>query len=290
MEYAIAYLIATSTGLFFGLHDFTIRIASYGYQRSSNIVLLSLLAGFPVMLAFTLTVGFKIGGLNIMLLYALAGVVNFPLGRTSMYKSISRVGAGLASLLLSTSIVYNMFIGVLMGENLGAFQIIGSLLILASVAIAVSSNSGYNRLDPTGIIMGLIAGLLIALSIAIARLANIMGGDPVSGAFIAYTSGLLVEALITILRGNISYSLRETHKRYLGSVFIAGVLAALGQIARYIALATLGVSIVTPLQNIRPVIASIVSGTFSKYTGESLAIKLLISGILAFTGGILIYL
>ncbi|MEM1776500.1 MAG: hypothetical protein QXE99_00215 [Acidilobaceae archaeon] len=108
MEYAIAYLIATSTGLFFGLHDFTKRIASYGYQRSSNIVFLSLLAGFPVMLAFTLTVGFKIGGLNIMLLYALAGVVNFPLGRASMYKSISRVGAGLASLLLSTSIVYNI--------------------------------------------------------------------------------------------------------------------------------------------------------------------------------------
>jgi len=281
------FAFASSTGLLFGLHDVCVRLARL--RSASSGVLLSLLAGYPLILALAaLLGGFEAVSLKALAFYVAAGVLNFSIGRVAMYISISRLGAGVASILISTSVVYNLVLGVALGEDVGLGRALGSILILAAVAVA-SWGRGYgSTLDFVGVAGGLLAGLSIALSILLGRLGNIESGNPIAGVFIAYTSGLLAELTLVGLRNGLEAG---RLKGDLGApIVLAGLLASAGQAARYLALMYVGVTVVTPLQNTRPIVATLAASTLSRRTGEQFNLKALASAILAAAGSALIFL
>lgn len=287
MDFPSAYAIALSAGVFFGLHDAMIRVG--GSERGAGFTtLLSLASGYPVILLFAAVLGgFSLVSFKAFIFYVLAGVLNFSVGRVSVYVAINRVGAGIASILVATSIVHGVILGVVMGEPLSRFHVIGSMLILLSVVLASSRNSGGGSLDFMGIAAGLLGGFSIAASIALGRIGNLESGNPIAGVFIAYTSGLLSEVVIEGFRGHVS--LEGLNRRYFLSISAAGMLAAMGQVARYVALMYLGPQIVTPAQNVRPIVSSVGSSTLSKYTGEHLSLKVILSAFLALVGAAVIY-
>ena len=129
----LAIPAAVSTGLFFGLHDVTVRVS--GLRDAGSGVLVSLIAGYPVILILAFALGgFELVGLKAFTFYVLAGVVNFPAGRASMYRAIGSIGAGATSVLVSTSVIYNLLVGLALGEPVGFKRVVGSLLLLLAVA------------------------------------------------------------------------------------------------------------------------------------------------------------
>jgi drug/metabolite transporter (DMT)-like permease len=281
----LAILAAVSTGLLFGLHDVTVRIS--GLKDAGSGVLVSLIAGYPVILILAFALGgFELVGLKAFIFYVLAGVINFPVGRASMYRAIGSIGAGATSVLVSTSVIYNLFIGLALGEPIGLPRIAGSLLLLLAVALLVQGG-GLGRLDLMGVFFGLLGGLSMAIAITLGRLGNLESGNPIAGVLIAYTSGLLVEVLLA-LRGNSGVEVRALGRGQLTYIALAGLLAALGQAARYVALMGVGVSIVTPLQNTRPVVATVTASLLSRRTGEGFKLSTLTSSMLTLIGSILV--
>ncbi len=280
----LAILAAVSTGLLFGLHDVTVRVS--GLRDAGSGVLVSLIAGYPVILILAFALGgFELVGLKAFTFYVLAGVVNFPVGRASMYRAIGSIGAGATSVLVSTSVIYNLLAGLALGEPVGFKRVVGSLLLLLAVALLVQGG-GLGRLDLSGVFFGLLAGLSMAIAITLGRLGNLESGNPIAGVLIAYTSGLLVEVLLALRSGGIGVG--ALGRGQLTYIALAGLLAALGQAARYVALMGVGVSVVTPLQNTRPVVATVTASLLSRRTGEVFKLSTLTSSLLTLIGSVLV--
>ena len=273
----VLYAVGTSVGVFFGMHDVVIR-GSRSNMDSRHMLLASLVSGYPVVFLFSLVFwGFSAISIESIILYIIAGLVNFNVGRASLYVAIRTIGASGASIMLTLSIVIGIALGMGVGERVSPTQALGALLILIA-AIMVAWRGEIKR-DPRGIVAGLIASFGLALAIFLSRLGNINGGDPFAGALIAYTSSIAFEMFL--LRNT---EIRSIFSRNNTAVYLAGVLASMGQVARYVALVQLGASIVTPLQNIRPVVATTLTRVFYSRTAENPGLRGYVAAVIAFTG------
>ena len=276
----VLYAVGTSVGVFFGMHDVVIR-GSRSNMDSRHMLLASLLSGYPVVFLFSLVFwGFSAISIESIILYIIAGLVNFNVGRASLYVAIRSIGASGASIMLTLSIVIGIALGLGVGERISPTQALGAVLILIA-AIMVAWRGEIKR-DPRGIAAGLVASFGLALAIFLSRLGNINGGDPFAGALIAYTSSIAFEAFL--LRNT---EIRSVFSKNNAAVYLAGVLASLGQVARYVALVQLGASIVTPLQNIRPVVATTLTRVFYSRTAENPGLRGYAAALIAFTGVLL---
>ncbi|HWQ17991.1 MAG TPA: DMT family transporter [Sulfolobales archaeon] len=276
----VLYAVGTSVGVFFGMHDVVIR-GSRSNMDSRHMLLASLLSGYPVVFLFSLVFwGFSAISIESIILYIIAGLVNFNVGRASLYVAIRSIGASGASIMLTLSIVIGIALGLGVGERISPTQALGAVLILIA-AIMVAWRGEIKR-DPRGIAAGLVASFGLALAIFLSRLGNINGGDPFAGALIAYTSSIAFEAFL--LRNT---EIRSVFSKNNAAVYLAGVLASLGQVARYVALVQLGASIVTPLQNIRPVVATTLTRVFYSRTAENPGLRGYTAALIAFTGVLL---
>ncbi len=280
MDNIIFYLIGLSVGILFGAHDVVIR-GSRSRLDTHAMTVLSLASGYPLVLCFSLIFwGFKPISLQSILLYIVAGFMNFSVGRSSLYIAIRSVGASGASILLTLSIVIGAFLGILAGEEITLWRGLGSVLIFVS-ALLIAWGGEFRR-NPRGILAGLIASAGLALAIFTSRLGNIYGGDPFAGVLIAYSVGLIAE--IGFSRGsNVVWILDKGSL----TIAVAGILASIGQIARYYALVGLGASVVTPLQNIRPVVATLLTRVFSRRTMEDPGVRGYSAAVIALAGVVL---
>jgi drug/metabolite transporter (DMT)-like permease len=274
------YLVGVSVGILFGAHDVVIR-GSRSRLDTHAMTMLSLASGYPLVLCFSLIFwGFKPISLQSILLYIVAGFMNFSIGRSFLYTAIRSVGAGGASILLTLSIVIGASLGFLVGEEITLWRGLGSALIFVS-ALLIAWGREFRR-SLRGILAGLIASAGLALAIFTSRLGNIYGGDPFAGVLIAYSVGLIAE--MGFSRG--SKHVWSLDKESL-MVAVAGILASIGQIARYYALVGLGASVVTPLQNIRPVVATSLTRVFSKRTMEDPGMRGYSAAAIALAGVVL---
>lgn len=278
-------LLGASVGVLFAAHDVAIRGSGSSREDVHIVTFQTLASGYPIVLLFSIAFwGFKPISPQSIVYYIIAGVANFSLGRSSLYIAIRSIGASGASVLLTMSIVIGILLGALVGEEITPSQLAGSALIFVS-SIIVAWGRGFRR-DPKGVLSGLIASSGLALAIFFSRVGNTSGGDPFAGVLIAYSVGLASELLLS--------GSRIDHRRiaYRGdkAVTVAGILASLGQTARYYALTQLGASVVTPLQNIRPVVATILTRALSKRTMENPGYRDYIAAVIAFAGVIMISL
>jgi len=277
LEGPVLFAIGASVGILFGAHDVVVR-GSRSRMGAHAMTTLSLASGYPLVLGFSLAFwGFKPVSAESIILYILAGVMNFSVGRSSLYIAIRNVGASGASILLTLSIVLGAALGIVAGEVITATQAVGSFMIFVSALLVAWG--GEFRGDVRGVVSGLIASAGLALAIFFSRLGNIYGGDPFAGVLIAYSSGLAIE--LSMSRG-VWRSFFFDRGAYM--VILAGMLSALGQVARYYALVGLGVGVVTPLQNIRPVVATSLTRLFSKSTMEDPGLRGYIASVVAFSG------
>ncbi len=244
-----AYLaMAVTVGIAFGIHDAVAKLRMEGVDPSS-LSLATLIAGLPLLGVGLLATGWmRLTPLS-GVLFVLAGIVNFALGRTTMYAATSELSASGASVMTATSAVFSVLIGLVMEERVTWNIVVGVGLIVVAVYLI----SGWSAREATarGVGLGLLTGLAIASSVAIIKLGDDTGGSPGLGVIIAYLSGTL--ALSPKMRKAASI-LRERP----APIAVMGIAAAFGQLMRYVALTSLGVDVVTPLQNLRPIVTTLI--------------------------------
>ncbi|MGC8621237.1 MAG: EamA family transporter [Caldisphaera sp.] len=253
ISYPLAVLLALGSGIGFAINDAVTKLKIKG-NSSMSLTFVSLIFGLPIILiSLLIPLGKLTMTLNSLIFYLLAGIVNFTIGRSSLYASISRLSSSGGSILSSTSALFGFLMGwILLDEKVTVIMAIGVILIMISVYIA--SGGFKNNLSLTGIIFGLITGLSIAIAVVLIKLGDQDGGQPVLGTLIAYLSGIAF-SYIGFKRNPIKVI---ELKRLAFPLAIMGTAAAAGQIMRYIALLTAEASVVAPLQNIRPVVATFI--------------------------------
>lgn len=245
----VALVLALYVGLALASHDALAKTRRPSLPPEA-ITMGSLVWGFPLITLVALLAGASMPRLETATYYALAGVLNFAVGRSLLYIAIERLGSSGGSVMSSTSAVFGVVASwALAGEDVRAQVALGALLIFVAAYLA---SGGLERLDLVGLAAGLGNGLGIASGVVLARLGNLAGGDPVVGVAIAYIVGALAAGMASLKHS------KESVARSITSPVVAvlGLLAASGQVARYQALARLGASIVAPLQNTRPLLAT----------------------------------
>ncbi len=247
-----ALAVAISVGIAFGIHDSVAK----KYMEDANPGALSaatLATGIPVLLAISpLSGGLRAPPLAALAFIA-AGVLNFAIGRTLMYVATGLLTANGASVMTSTSAAFSTIMAFLLGEPVTGSEAMGIVMIITSVYL-ISEWRG--RASLRGIGTGLLVGLAIAGSVAIIKVGEDLGGSPAAGFLIAYAAGLTALAD----RWKEARLLIRSRK---GPVISMGVAAAAGQAMRYVALTSLPVDVVTPLQNLRPLVAAAVLSSAS---------------------------
>ncbi|AFZ70369.1 EamA-like transporter family [Caldisphaera lagunensis DSM 15908] len=253
ISYGLAVALALGSGIGFAINDAIAKLKVKG-NNSMSLTFISLLFGLPIiMISLLFPVGRFTMTLKAFIVYIFAGLVNFTIGRTSLYASISRLSSSGGSILSSTSALFGFIMGwLILNEHVTYIMAIGVILIMISVYIA--SGGFKSEISLSGILFGLITGLSIAIAVILIKIGDQSGGQPVLGTLIAYLSGLSF-SFIGFKRNPIS---KKEIKDLLIPLLLMSNSAAAGQVMRYIALLTAEASVVAPLQNIRPVVATFI--------------------------------
>ena len=271
---AIYLVMAVFVGVAFGVHDAVAKLFMEGSDPSS-LSLATLLTGLPLLFAMlNIAGGVRLTALS-ALFYVIAGMVNFALGRTAMYAATAELTASGASVMTATSAAFSVAIAVVMGERATWNIVIGVVAIV--VAAYLVSGWSARGVSIRGVMLGLLTGLAIAASVAIIKLGDQAGGSPGLGVIIAYVSGIL--ALSPRIRKAAS-----TIRTSPAPVAVMGLAAAAGQLMRYVALTLLGVDVVTPLQNLRPVVATLLLFASGATAGKRPRLRHWAAAALAFLG------
>lgn len=117
-----------------------------------------------LLMVFGLIHGFSLPHIQDLAWPALVSVACFGIGHIFYAKTLQRVEASAFSVLFATQAIWTMLLGiVLLHESLSALQIIGSVLIFASVGMLAKSFTSMLR--DRGTLLGLLTGLLFGVAV-----------------------------------------------------------------------------------------------------------------------------
>jgi drug/metabolite transporter (DMT)-like permease len=218
--------------------------------------------GVPILfVAAVLVAGIGVFGsfsLVSILWLAAAGIVHFVMGRYCNYRGAKAIGANLVGPLQDLSIFYSMIMAVaLLGEKLSILKLIGFGLVMLGPGVALRSgkrkapprkSSAFTPVYAEGYVFAFLSGLCYGTSPILVRqgLTHREIGVSIAASCISYVGASLVIGLVLIAVGG-GRELRRLQPANAGWFTAAGVLVALSQMTRYMALAVAPVTVVAPI-------------------------------------------
>ena len=187
------------------------------------------------------------------LYFVAVGLIHYYAARYLGYLSISRVGANIGSMLMHSSAFFAPLLAVLvLGESMPLNVVVEVFLI--TLGIVLTSCAGWSW-SPSGILIGLSSGFLMAVSSILVKLAYKEVYTPASGVAIASSVGLVLAVATkkVLLREYIG--LRNIPKEY----WTVSFTATSGQLARFAAIGLAPVSLIVPLTHLVPVFTAILA-------------------------------
>jgi drug/metabolite transporter (DMT)-like permease len=139
----VAVLIALSAAFCWGASAILVRTGLRYISSTATGTLISLVVG--MVFSWTLVLILQPGevldvSLETVLLFALVGILNFPMGRFFNYMSMSRLGVARSTPILASSPFFAMMIAVVFtGESIGPVTIIGAALILSGLYVTITA-------------------------------------------------------------------------------------------------------------------------------------------------------
>jgi drug/metabolite transporter (DMT)-like permease len=254
---------------------------------------MSLLVGVPI--AFVASAAtLQILDLTTITLFAAAmfivgGMFHFGLGRTLSYTSIKHIGANPTSALLTTQALYSLLLAVLLlGENLNAGIIAGTLLIIFGILFMegrVSAARRGGRLN-FGYATALLAGLIFGISPIVIKAGLTSFHFYAAATLVSFTSALLIYTL-WMTPPRFVRSLKATPRSSLLPYVVMGVFGITAQLFRYASLTYAPVVVVAPLLATHPIFTMILTSRISKET-EVFTTRTVLSIFVAAVGAILV--
>lgn len=233
--------------LLFSLQHVLVRVGSERSETLNGIyasLLVSTLMFSPSILNPTLE--------PIFLFYmSLAGVLQFFFARICLYYAITRIGANLSAPLSSTRILFATIIGLLVGEFLTFWIILGSLLVFAGIFLL---SKVKREPDWVGISLAILTGLFACLSSYLIKFGNAVEYNPLFAVFLGFA---ISTALLTpFMTGK---SLKNTKPFVIG-----GFLGGLAHMIRYVVLKDTPVTVVEPITSSHPLFTLLITAIFLK--------------------------
>lgn len=238
-----------------------------------------------LLMVFAVAAGFKLPGIEKVALPAIVSIVAFGLGHIVYAKTLQIVEASAFSVLFATQAIWIMLLGILLfNESLTVIQIMGALIIFASVGLLVK-NIKVLKLDK-GTALGLATGVLFGIAIT-------------SWSYVGrHTDGISWAAISFIGTALVAYLARPQsikHMKYLfsskviTSLLVLTVLYAIGSLAMLFAYKEGTFSIVTPLRQSSIIITTLLALLF--ITSERVRVqRKLVAAALCFIGVVMIVL
>jgi drug/metabolite transporter (DMT)-like permease len=195
--------------------------------------------------------------------FALAGLVHFFVGWTTLNLSQARIGAARSSPLLSTTPLFGLFFAAVLTSDLPAWAALAGIALTIVGAYLISDPGGGQRarLRDSGFALATAAAWALSPIFTVEGLEEL--DSPLLGvavgmltATVAY--GVLLGASGTAMRGAVG------DREAISLKLVAGVVVALGTWARWVSLEDAAVAVVLALQLISVpvvlVLAPIISG------------------------------
>jgi len=266
----IGSLYAILSAIFFALNGIATRRAVLKVSNASIGILISV----PVALPFLLLILAVTGQLDRIVRFSwqsyvwlsAAGILHFVVGRSLMYDCVKLAGANVAGLLRRIDILVSVVIGVyLLHEPFSWELAIGVLLIMIGITLAGlntqmfrSSGSQNLKIPVKAIVLGFGCGLAWGITPIFIKLGLKDAGSPVAGTFISFLAATLVLSIFWLNQRE-RISAARMSGRAVVMFILAGMLAFIATLTRYIALSLAPASVVVPLVSISPIFLLILS-------------------------------
>ncbi len=244
MAYSLLGIFAAFlSALLFGLNSVVARIVGHKYSESVMLPA-SLLIGTVISVAFPIVSSPSVCP-KCAAAYAFSGVANFAVARFFFFKAVRRVGASVASLVISGNVIVTALLSaVLLGETPTSKALVGLLFFLAGVAIANNSDRGKN-VDLVGLVSAFLAMFFVSMVNISIRYANLGQASPFTGVFISYMSAILAIAIArsrdTIYAARLLVSTRSP------LLVLLGIIPLAAQSFRFVALDYIPAFVAAPI-------------------------------------------
>ena len=251
-------LLALLAAFFFALHAVFVRRAVLEVEDSSIGILISVPLSLPILVpivAFSdqLPDVIRFPWQSYLWLSA-AGIFFFVVGRTLIYRCSQLLGANISSILIRTSVLISVIIGIVfLKEPLNWRIAAGVLLITMGLMLTGTSSQMFRGADGSlskipamALLLGLGCGLSIGISFVFVRLGLRDAGAPMAGVLVAYIAATIVLGFFLFSRRK-RRLLFQLPGRVAGLFFFTGILSLAANIARFAALNLSPASIVAPL-------------------------------------------
>ncbi len=276
-------LAAFGAGVLFGSSDALVRLASKRLSPLENL-LLSLLVGTPFLWLAACLVGCPHPGHMILMVYAVAGLLNFVAGRLFFYYAIASLGASTAAVATSPNIALAALLAwPLLGERLTAEKLVGVALSTLAAVIASAKPSGkplHGLETVKGLLAAIGALLSFTFSTLLVRYAGAASGAPLVGTAVSYTAALPVALLLAVKHGNKSL-LRGSLSREHAYMILAALTVATAQLLRYLSLSLIPVAEAVVLIGLYPLHTTIFARAFGARASEKPGARHLFASITA---------
>lgn len=188
--------------------------------------------------------GFNLAGISAVALPALVSIILFGLGHIVYAKTLQHVEASAFSVLFATQAIWTMLLGfILLHESLTALQLLGSLLIFASVGVLAHKLSRVFR--ERGTMLGLLTGLMFGIAVYAWSYVG-RHVDPLSWAAISFVGTTLV---VLVLRPRSVRKMKPfLRTKVLWKMLALGATYALGSLTMLLAYKYGSFAIVSPLR------------------------------------------
>ena len=287
--YLIGIVFAFLSALLFGVSNIFVMKGFVNIEPRFGVYV-TLLFSFAAILFLSVADGSifgisSLGGISIAL-FALVGFLNFAVGRSLNYTSISLSGPSTTSALISFRIVFAVIFSlIIIHEAYTPLRVIGDILMFIGITAVTFSHGISRKMISRGVILALLASAVAGLCDVLISLANSTSGMPISGLLVSYIAGIATYTpFMFSTKSPVIRDQNSSKNRLYLLLTGVGVFSGIAQAARFFSLSIAPVSIAVPIISLTPIITVFLSFIFLK--SEKLNSRFISGVLVAFAGSI----
>jgi len=258
--------LAVVSAFMFGANKLAVRKSLFNMDESFASFIAILLAiptfGIPI-----LAYGWGPEPLTwqVVLIFALAGILNYSVGRYFVWKSISLIGANRANVVASTQVVYAVAIAILaLGQTVDLLEGGGIVLVLVGILFISFGEFGSSAVDSRdrrrGILWGVAGAFLWGISQVLMQVGISLYSNATTATFLVFAASLfgILPVILLAMRYQEKSPFRMD-RRSLVMIIVAGLLGNFGLYFRFAALQNTTLTIVATVNATNPLITLVLS-------------------------------
>ncbi len=250
----------------FGANKLAVRKSLFNMDESFASFIAILLA-IPLFGVPILFIGWGSQPLTwqVVVIFALAGILNYSVGRYFVWKSIALIGANRANVVASTQVIYAVAIAIIaLGQAVDFVEGAGMALVLLGILFISFGDFESGSVNPdarrAGIVWGALGAFLWGISQVLMQVGISLYSNANTATFLVFAASLFgILPILLMARKYQEASPFRMDRKSLLMVVIAGLLGNFGLYFRFAALQNTTLTIVATVNATNPLITLVLS-------------------------------